>query len=301
MKVAELGLDGLRMALAGCGLNLVTGGLTTRIRTRIPGVAESLEQLYGAFPVAPDDAFADFHCALRAPRSVRRWYRPQVLFLADGRSVFKPLAYHQAFPMLEWGMNWCIGTQVRHQLVLHAASLEWGGRAVIMPAPPMSGKSTLCAALAHSGWRLLTDESTLVDLSGGDVSGPARPVSLKNASIDVIQSFASAARLSAPCEDTLKGTVAHMRPTDDSVHRAGEPAKPAWVVFPRFEPGASTRLTRKPAGEAFLQVAANSFNYPALGRMGFHALADLMEQVETYEFVYSRLEEAIEVFNGLRS
>ncbi|SEO98349.1 HprK-related kinase A [Aquisalimonas asiatica] len=301
MRVAELGGDGVRRALSGCGLSLVTGGLTTRIRTRISGVAESLEQLYAAFPVAPDDGFADFHCTLRAPRTLRRWYRPQVLFLADGRSVFKPLAFHQAFPMLEWGMNWCIGTQLRHQLVLHAASLERNGRALIMPAPPMSGKSTLTAALANSGWRLLTDESTLVDLAGGRVSGPARPVSLKNASIDVIRSFAPAAHLSEPCHDTLKGTVAHMRPPDDSVHRAGEPAQPAWVVFPRFEPGASTRLVRKPAGEAFLQVAANAFNYPALGRIGFHALADLMEQVETYEFVYSRLEEAIEVFHGLRS
>ena len=36
-------------------------------------------------------------------------------------------------------------------------------RAVILPAPPGSGKSTLCAALVNRGWRLLSDELTLVD------------------------------------------------------------------------------------------------------------------------------------------
>jgi predicted ATPase len=31
---------------------------------------------------------------------------------------------------------------------------------VILPAPPGSGKSTLCAALVTRGWRLLSDELT---------------------------------------------------------------------------------------------------------------------------------------------
>jgi len=71
--------------------------------------------------------------------------------------------------------------------MLHAAVLEKNGRAVVLPGDPGAGKSTLTAALMLSGWRLLSDEITLVDRDDGLLVGLARPVSLKNASIDVIQ------------------------------------------------------------------------------------------------------------------
>ena len=211
----------------------------------------------------------------------------------------KPLSYHQAYPMLEWGMNWCVASQVWHALVIHAAAVVKEGRALIMPAPPGSGKSTLCAGLVCRGWRLLTDESVLVDPDRGTVQGPARPVSLKNASIDVIRAFASDAVLGQPCHDTLKGRVSHLKPPVSSVESGAEPAVPAWLVFPRYEPGAETRLVPRRPGSAFLALAGNAFNYAALGRAGFHAAADLVDQVESYDFVYSSLDEAVELFDEL--
>ncbi|ANB02222.1 HprK-related kinase A [Ectothiorhodospira sp. BSL-9] len=299
MRISDLSLPETEQSLSTGQLKLVTGPFTTRIRSRIPSVAIGLKTLYGDFTLAPEDSFADFYCELRPPNSIRRYYNPQVLFLADGRSVFKPLAYYQAFPMLEWGMNWCIAMQAPQYLVFHAAALEKNGKALILPAPPGSGKSTLCAGLACRGWRLLTDESTLVDLETAQITGPARPVSLKNASIDVIQSFAPGASMGPICHDTLKGTVAHLRPPAESVARAGELAKPRWVVFPRYEANAETRLTPHPPGEAFMRLAGNSFNYAALGTIAFHRTADLMEQVEAFDFVYSRLEEAVQLFDEI--
>lgn len=301
MRIGQLSRSELAGRLARGGLSLATGPVTTRIRTSIPGVAAHLAALYADFPLGEADGIADFSCQLRPPRGVRRYYRPQVLFLADGRSVFKPLAYHQAGPMLEWGMNWCIASQLRDRLIFHAAALERGGRALLLAAPPGSGKSTLCAALACRGWRLLTDEAALVELGAGRVSvaGTARPVSLKNASIEAVQRLAPEAALSAPCRDTLKGTVAHMRPPPESVRRAQEPAAPAWLVFPRFVPGAPTRLTERSRPEAFMGLAANAFNYAALGRRAFHRTADLVERVACYDFRYSRLEEAVQVFDEL--
>ena len=203
--------------------------------------------------------------------------------------------------MLEWGLNWCVGMQVKHFLLFHAACLEKNGRAVIMPAPPESGKSTLCAALAFSGWRLLSDEATLVDLAGNEVRvfGLSRPVSLKNASIDVIRAFAPDAFLSERCHDTLKGSVAHMRPPRDSVIRANEPATPAWVVFPRYQPHGPAVLTERSEGETFMGLARNSFNYAALGARAFHRTVDIVEQAQGYDFRYSRLEEAIPIFEDL--
>ncbi|WP_018993327.1 HprK-related kinase A [Thioalkalivibrio sp. ALgr1] len=299
MRIADLGQARLQRSLTGRGLYLRTGPFTSRIQSPIASVARGIESLYRDFEVADHSSFYDFHCELRAPRSHRRFYRPQVLFLADRRSVFKPLAYHQAYPMFEWGLNWCIANQVPHRLVLHAAALERDGKALVLPAPPGSGKSTLCAALAHHGWRLLTDESVLVDLASSEVSGPARPVSLKNDSIRVIRDACPSAVLSTPIADTLKGAVAHMRPPTDAVRRSHETARPGWIVFPHYQPGASTQLKPRTAGSGFMQLIANAFNYAALGARGFHSAGRLVEQSACFDFSYSRLDEAIEQINRL--
>lgn len=299
MRVAELGAAELRACLQRGGLDLVTGPFTTRIRTSIESVATGLARTYADFPAAPASGFADFHCQLRAPFTWRRYYHPQALFLVGRRSVFKPLPYAQAYPLLEWGMNWCIANQVRHQLIYHAAAVERGGQALLLTGPPGSGKSTLCAALANRGWRLLSDETTLVDLETGMVSGPGRPVSLKNASIEAVAAFAPAAVLSDPCHDTLKGRVAHMRPPPQSVARAGEPAVPAWVLFPRFVLGGRASWQERPVGEVLLGLAGNAFNYAALGRTAFRRTAELVARAPAFNLTYGSLDEAVEVIDAL--
>ncbi|MFV8835841.1 HprK-related kinase A [Aquisalimonas sp.] len=300
MRLAEIPEAQLRHRLAGPeGVTLVTGPFSTRIRSPVASVARGLADLYGDVRVEPDADWADFHVQVRAPRTPRRWFRPQVLFLSEGRSVFKPLAFHQAFPMLEWGLNWCVTANVKHHLLFHAAVVAREDRALILPAPPGSGKSTLCAGLVASGWRLLSDELAIVDVEAGTLTGLARPVSLKNASIEVIRSFAPDAFVSDPCHDTLKGTVAHLRPPRASVDRALAPVRPAWVVFPRFEPGAETRLTPRVRTSAFMELARNAFNYTVLGRLGFRRTADLIERSVCYDFTYSRLDEAVATFNAM--
>ncbi|WP_290651171.1 HprK-related kinase A [Aquisalimonas sp.] len=300
MRLAELPQRKLEKQLrAPGGLTLVTGPFTTRLRSPILSVASGLAELYRDFPIVPDAQYADFHIEVRAPQTVRRWFRPQVLFLFEGKSVFKPLAYHQAFPMLEWGLNWCVTSQVNHHLLFHAAVVARDGAAVVLPAPPGSGKSTLCAALAASGWRLLSDELAIVDVETTELRGLSRPVSLKNESIPVIRSFAPEAFVSEPCHDTLKGTVAHLRPSQHSVECAMAPVRPAWVVFPRFRPGAGTELTPRRRGSAFMELARHAFNYTTLGRIAFERTADLIERSACYDFTYSRLDEAVATFNAL--
>jgi ABC-type thiamine transport system ATPase subunit len=84
-------------------------------------------------------------------------------------------------------LNWCVAGHAHHYLMLHAAVLEKNGRAVVLPGDPGAGKSTLTAALMLDGWRLLSDEITLINRRRWTArTGLARPVSLKNASINII-------------------------------------------------------------------------------------------------------------------
>lgn len=263
-------------------------------------MAEGISLLYADYPILEQANFADFHVSLAKPGNLRRWFRPQVLFLFDGSTPFKPLPLDQAFPMLEWGLNWCVSSQVNRYLIIHAGVIERGGYAAILPAPPGFGKSTLCAALVHRGWRLLSDELALIRVSDGKVIPLPRPVSLKNQSIEIIQHYEPGATISRKVSDTIKGTVAHMKVPTNSIVRATETATPAWVIFPKFQADTPARLETLPRSRAFMRVADNAFNYSLLGIKGFETMAGLIDASLCYDFTYSDLDEAIETFAALK-
>ena len=127
----------------------------------------------------------------------------------------------------------------------------------------------------------------------------ARPVSLKNQSIEIIRAFDTSAVLGAPAYDTHKGTVSHLRPSADSVARMGEKGRAAHMVFPRWRAGASTALQARSKADAFMHAANQSFNYSLLGRLGFDLNAQLIDSCDCWDFEYSRLEEALTVFEDL--
>lgn len=264
-------------------------------------MARGISLLYSDFCVLEPDEFADFHIALQTPAGLRRWVRPQVIFYLDGFAPFKPLPADQGYPMFEWGLNWCIAAHAHNYLVIHAAVVERFGRAAILPAPPGSGKSTLCAGLISRGWRLLSDELMLLDLRSGKIQPLARPVNLKNASIDIIREFHSGAVMTDPVRDTAKGTVALMRPPADSVARTAEPALPGWIIFPRYVAGAPAVLEPNSKAQTFMRVVEQAFNYDVLGARGFEAAAGLIDRCACFEFSYGNLDEAIATFASLAS
>ncbi len=270
-----------------------------RLRSDVPAVVRAVACLYPDYPLLDEHQFCDFELNVQRVAGLRRWLRPQVSAFYDGDPVFEPLPLGHAFPLMEWALNWCVTTHAFQHLSLHAAVVERGGRAVILPAPPGSGKSTLCAALVHRGWRLLSDELTLVSLADGRISPVVRPVSLKNRSIDVMRAFVPDAVFSEPTHDTVKGTVAHLRVPKAHIERMHETAWPAWIVFPRWESGAPATLTELPKPDTVLELGSNSFNVQTLGVAGFQALAQLVDGCACLAFHYGNLDEAMAVFDRL--
>ncbi len=301
MKLGELPRPELDERLGGGGLDLGLGPFVVRLRSPMRAVRDNMALLYADYPLPAQGGFADFHVRIAPPAGLRRLWRPQSLFLLDGAQPFAPLPFNQGFAFLEWGLNWCVSNFIHRWLVVHAAVLERDGRAVVLPGPPGAGKSTLTAALCLSGWRLLSDELTMIAPDDLSLTPLPRPVSLKNESIEVIRRFAPAAVIGPPAHDTAKGTVAHMRPPADAVARVAESARARWIVFPRWQAGAPATFERRPRAPSGLDLAQNSFNYSVLGRRGFELLTATLDACDCYDFSYGALEEAVEGFARLAS
>jgi HprK-related kinase A len=299
MRLSQLRPAQVRQRLRSGGLAIRTGPFNFRISSSIESVAEGLSLLYADYPLAEVGEFMDFHVTLAQGGGLRRWWRPQVRFIYDGEHPFSPLPIDHAFPLMEWAMNWCISTQAHQYLTLHAAVIEREGCAVILPAPPGSGKSTLCAGLICRGWCLLSDELALISIADRLVTPLARPISLKNGSLAVIRQFSPDAVLNRVTHDTSKGAVSHMKVPTVHVERVTEKAQPRWVVFPKYVPHGCAELRPRSKANSMLELGRNSFNYAVLGLTGFEMLADVISACDCYDFSYGDLDQAVFAFDQL--
>lgn len=296
MNVGALSVQELEARLAGPGLKVQLGPFVARIRTRFSALVPPLNQLYDQHEVDPP-GIVDFDVQVQPSRGPRRGL--QACFMADGRKPFWPLPAAHMLPALEWGINWCIATRSNHLLMLHSAVVERGGSAIVFPAWSGHGKSTLCTALVHSGWRLLSDEFGLVRPEDGALVPVPRLIPLKNESIEVIRRFRPQAVIGPSFHGTRKGTVAHVRPPADSVRRVHETARPRLFVFPRWVAGAPLTIEPLDKGEAFLMVATNAFNYETLGEIAFDLVREMVRTCDCHALTYSDLDEAVAALDTL--
>lgn len=289
----------MRRQLARDGLILQIGPFSFRLVSSIPSVSDALTTLYVDYPVLDSSNFVDYTVQIAGGSGFRRLLRRQAVFKFDGSEPFIPLPEDHAFPLLEWSMNWCIATHAHHYLLLHSAVMEREGCAVIMPAPPGSGKSTLCAGLVHRGWRLLSDELALISLLDASITPLGRPISLKNQSIEVIRSFVPGAVFSRVVHDTSKGSVSLLKVPVEHLQRIHETAKPRWIIFPKYVADSPAQLVPRSKANSMLELGRNSFNYMVLGRVGFEVLSKVIDASDCYDFQYSQLDDAVGVFDEL--
>ena len=296
MQLSDNTLTEIQTAMKRDGVRCAIGPFAVHLRSAAPGFARTLALLYEGIPIEldPRSHFNDFTVNLNRPTNpYRRYLRPQVTFEADSDTPFEPFPLDHGFPHFEWGLNWLIATRAHQYLMFHSAVLERHGKALILPALPGSGKSTLCAALMLRGWRLLSDEFGLYRPETGLLEPLPRPIPLKNESIAIVRQFSEDAVLGPTYPKTRKGDVAHLRPTASSIAAAGRPAKPAWIVFPQYLAGATELLHPFAKGRAFLKLSGNSFNYRLQGARGFTAVADIIDTCDTWYLEFSDLDKAV--------
>ena len=285
--------------LAGKGLGLRVGPFDVHLKARVRGLAGPLQRLYHDFPVLDAERVFSCHLMAREVWKPTPWPRRMIRLSVDGRVPHEDMPAGQALAVLEWGLNLVIAMRFQRFLMLHSAALERHGRVMLLPAAPGCGKTTLCAALSQRGWRLLSDEFGLVRPGTTRLVPIPRPMPLKNESIAVMRAFEPEIELGPSIPNTMKGTVAHVRPPARSVAAAGIDAPAGWLVFPRWQAGSALMLEEVPKDEAFLLLATNAFNYELLGESAFETVRNLVGTTRCFRLVYSELDEAIAALDAL--
>lgn len=254
----------------------------------------ALDALYDGYP-GPVDGIADFTVRLEAERPWRRVVRPSVAIRGDYTLPdAAPVALEHGLLAAELGMNLQMALGYRRHLLLHAASIERDGRAVLMTGVSGAGKSTLSMLLGEAGWRLMGDEFALLDVDDGRLHAFPRAISLKNQAIALAP---SAARLGPLLTGTPKGTIRHCPPNREAIARMDEPAVPSLILFPRF--GHAEAVRPVGAAEVFMRLTQASTNYVALGATGFAALTRLVRDVPAMAIDYADTAGGIELVEKL--
>lgn len=256
-------------------------------------VIDNLEKLYGKRAVLPEDynGFIDYYVSVTHSGGLRRIVNDQARFLCDKMEPFKPLNRSQAFAMLEWGLNWVVAAHEVSHLIIHSAVLAKDGKAVVFPAPPGSGKSTLTAYLSRNGWRLLSDEMALITPVTSTVTPFVRPVCLKNDSIRLVKSWYPNDSFSTIAKDTHKGDVVHMAPGDAAVESELDTAEVVGIVFPKYNKDVFFDVYDMDQSTAYTALAENAFNYSVLQEKGVKSVIHLVENAASFEIEYNNLEE----------
>jgi HprK-related kinase A len=281
------------------GIGLRIGPFDVRMRVDVPGILPALYRLYRDYPLLEGERVYSFHVALTR-RTRRLTGRSSLVRLTvDGRQPHEDMPGDQALAVLEWGINLVVALRMHCYVMLHAAAVERNGSVMLLPANPGHGKTTLCTALSHRGWRLFSDECALLRPGRNEVLPVPRPMPLKNESIDVIGSFARDAEFGPTITGTRKGTIAHIKPPAAAVRDASVHAPVSLIVFPRWLTNAPVSLVEQERAWSYMQLASNAFNYELTGTAGFATLRRVVGNARCFGLVYSDLDDAVAALDTL--
>lgn len=272
------------------------GPISFRVGSAWRAPIAALESLYADYPRA--NGVPNYTVRLEPDRPWRRLIRPSVAIRGDHiLPDALPLPLAQGLLAAEMGMNLQLALGERRFLLLHAASVEKDGRALILTGESGSGKSTLSALLAANGWRFMGDEFILLEPETGAMHAFPRPISLKNASIAALEALLPDSRFGPRLIGTPKGNIRHVKPDPAAIAATDQTAMARLILFPRF--GFNAAVRDVPPGEVFVRLTQASTNYTALGERGFAALTRLVTTVPAKAIDYADTATALDLVNSL--
>jgi hypothetical protein len=162
--------------------------------------------------------------------------RPLFVVAEDGTTFFASSDVRAAARTLESRVHLQVAALTDQAVFVHAGVVAWHGRALILPGPSHSGKSSVVASLIAAGATYYSDEYAVIDLEGRIHPFP-RQLRLRGA----IEQESSA----GPVASTENG-------------EALKPLQPAWIMNLRYRPNGVWDPRELTPGQTLLALLENT-------------------------------------------
>lgn len=255
-------------------VRFTTLGVRVEARSEDGDVRAALSLLLGGFAPSEAGGPADVVYSIERDEWVWRLFRDDDVV----RVAELPLS------LLHWlvhDLNRIVIERTTH-VTLHAGGVTRHG-AVILPGKMESGKTTLTAGLVRAGLPYLSDEAVGLDRETGFALPYPKPFSLDTGAQGL---FPEVSGFDGGFESQR-----HVPPSE--LGSVGDPCPVRLVIFPRYESGASTSISRLGRAEALVELAENTFRFSARPRQSLDVLANVVRVAPCYRLVTGDLAPAV--------
>jgi hypothetical protein len=185
-----------------------------------------------------------------------------------------------------------------YDVAFHAAMIARGECGLLLCAPRESGKSTLAAHLAATGFDFLADEPALLRLDTGSIQSTPLPISLKEGSwAHLQQQWPQIA--AAPVHLRSDGVQIRLLHLPEE-RISARPRRLTHMAFPQYIPSSTARPQRlSPLRALCLLNTAGMLFAQGSTREQFEAFLDLVCSIPAFTFPFSSLAEAGQALHAL--
>jgi hypothetical protein len=188
-----------------------------------------------------------------------------------------------------------IATRSSNEFVrIRSGGVAVDGRALLLPSVPAPHLPALVALLVRSGADYLGDEIVNLDPVMRRVHGSSIPLLLAESDLVLFPELGWAPSPSRRRRARQDGANERRRPVrlEDLGGRRAEPADPARVIFPRFEPGSPTELRPIGDAEALFRFTQAGLNLHIWADRALLVFRDVLRTARVAELVVGSLPDA---------
>ena len=177
-------------------------------------------------------------------------------------------------------------------LDLHAGVVGKGGRCILLPAAAGSGKSSLTAALTHSGFGYYSDEVALVERGTFRVLPVPLAVCVKSTAWDLMSRYYPEIQTLPTHRRNDGKAVRYVPPRAEAVQKT--PAPVSHIFFPLYSAGAPTRLEPLARSRALTRLMEQCLAFRVrLEPESVEELVRWIGGIDCYALTFSSLDEAV--------
>ena len=252
--------------------------------------------LFGIAPDEIDQTFGQFASDQRMPA-----LRLSVvacgdrLFLFEGERPLGSCEANEWIPRLKAVLTEHYTTCVRDAFLVHAAFLVCGNTGILLSGAPGAGKTTLCVALARSGYDYQGDDIVRLE-STGKAAGTPFAACVKAPAWSLVSAYAPEIA-DLPTYRRSDGKDVRYLPVPSVKRRL---RNIDFVLLLARQPDAKPALEPIEPLEAFSTLLASAFSIKgSISASALKTFASAMEGAASFKFVYSNLADAIAAIKDL--